>query len=613
MCGIAGIYSRNKTGLPERVRAATGSLTHRGPEKEAFYFNADGNLRLGHRRLCIIDLSEEATQPLRYLERYTIIYNGEVYNYLEVKEQLVKKGYHFHTQSDTEVIAAAYAAYGEKCLAHFDGMFAFAIWDEQEQHLFAARDRMGEKPFYYYRDEDQFAFASEIKGLWAMDIAQEVNAAMLYNFLTIGYTSNPSDPQETFYKDIYQLPAASFLSYRTKSNELYIERYWQAAIDIDNTINEETAVERFKQLFTNSIQRRLRSDVPVGTSLSGGLDSSAIVAWCHQQQSSSYTHKCFTAVFDGFSRNEEKYASLVAKAFGLEHHLVRIDDNEITNLMNRMMWYQEQPVSSASPLVQYKVYEAARQNGVTVLLDGQGADELLAGYSRYYKWYWQELYRNKELQLELSAARKLGIKESFDWRAKLAARFPQFAAAIWEGRKAKKAYQQKDLDRDYAFAHKQQLYYALPATPDLNGALYYNSFVNGLDELLHLADRNSMAHSVEVRLPFLNHELIEFLFTLPPHFKIQKGWTKWLLRKACENSLPKEIVWRKDKVGFEPPQQQWMKNPQVQEAIMEGRKKLVHEGILQSSVLNYPVKEKEAHAADSMDWRYWSASYLFTK
>jgi asparagine synthase (glutamine-hydrolysing) len=206
------------------------------------------------------------------------------------------------------------------------------------------------------------------------------------------------------------------------------------------------------------------------------------------------------------------------------------------------------------------VYEAAKTAGIKVLLDGQGADEVLGGYHKYYPWYWQELYRSWQLKKsgETEKARQLGIQQAFGTTHKIAALFPNFAAALWQSRKAKKAAQHQDLNPDFAAHNKEQFYYATPAHFDLNGALYFNTFVQGLEELLRLADRNSMAHAVEVRLPFLSHELVKFVFTLPPHFKIHQGWNKWLLRKTISPLLPESMAWRKDKVGFEPPQQAWM-------------------------------------------------------
>ena len=613
MCGIAGIVGKiNNEDAQQLVQKATTVLAHRGPEEEHFWSNGE-NVFLGHRRLCIIDLSEAAAQPMRYANRYTLIYNGELYNYRELKKELEREGRSFQSQSDTEVVLIAYAAWGSACLQRFDGAFAFAIWDEEEQTLFAARDRFGEKPFFFFYDEERLVFASEIKALWAMGVEKDVNKSLLYNFLTLGYTGNPSDATETFYNNVQKLPAAHSLTYSLRKNELHTHCYWQVYIDVNKTISEEEATTHFQQLFTDSIRKRLRSDVSIGTSLSGGLDSSAIVAFCAQETAEQYTHKCFTASFEGFEKDETPYASLVAKKFGLQHFKTTINVEEVPLLMDRVAARQDEPFSSASLLAQYNVFELAKQQGVTVLLDGQGADETLAGYRKYYKWWWQELYRSnkKQFEREFKAARNLGIDEDFNIKNKAAALLPDFAASMLYTQKNKKAFRHPDLNRDFAFSNKQNFYYTTPPHPSLNGVLHYNTFVNGLEELLRFADRNSMAHSVEVRLPFLQRDLVEFLFTLPPHFKIHQGWSKWLLRKGVEERLPKEIVWRKDKVGYEPPQKLWMQNKDVQEKIREGKKKLMDKDVLNESVLNKKVSPKDAHEAESFDWRYWSAAHLF--
>lgn len=611
MCGITGVISSVPVAA-SRVGAAIDSLKHRGPEGRGQW--EDDNVVLGHTRLCIIDLSKEAAQPLHYADRYVIIHNGELYNYPEIKKELQQKGHSFNTASDTEVIAAAYHAYGPSCLQRFEGMFAFAIWDRREQTLFIARDRMGEKPLFFYYDGELLAFASEMKALWALGIVKEVNRSLLYNYLTTGYTSNPADPQETFYHNIQNLPPASFLLYRPNVQELKTEKYWQLEPEENNSISEQEAVEQLQALLDDSIKKRLRSDVAIGTSLSGGLDSSTLVALCSRMASEQYTHKCFTAVFEGFERNEAEHAVAVAKKFNLTHYPVTIAASEVPALMDEVMRHQEIPVSSASALAQFKVYQAAKENGVTVLLDGQGADEIFGGYHRYYRWYWQELYRQKKLGSsgELEAARKLGVKEAFAVKTKAAALFPDFAATLLQTVKSRQAFRQNDLNRDFAFSNKRNLYYSTPAHFTLNGILYFNTFVYGLEELLRLADRNSMAHAAEVRLPYLHHPLVEFLFTLPPHLKIKNGWTKWLLRKTAEPVLPPEIVWRKDKVGFEPPQKLWMQDKHVEESIRQSKQLLVSQGILDASAAQRKIRPHDAHAIDTREWRYWSAGYLFS-
>ncbi|HEY1021615.1 MAG TPA: asparagine synthase (glutamine-hydrolyzing), partial [Flavisolibacter sp.] len=360
MCGIAGILAQNPE-LTDSTRTgkAVAALQHRGPEKEAIYRNPTGTVILGHRRLCVLDLSDAASQPMVYEDRYHLIYNGEIYNYLELKKALAADGCRFQSQSDSEVLLAAYARWGKACLQKLDGAFAFAIWDEKEQTLFAARDRFGEKPFYFFQGEESFFFASEMKALWQLGVPKEVNRSMLYNFLTIGYTANPTDPFETFYTNIYKLPAAHVLTYKLSTGELSAERYWQTYVDVNNTISEAEAIETFTQLFRDSIHKRLRSDVPIGTSLSGGLDSSSIVAFCAEETASQYTHHCFTASFPGFAKDETAQAAQVARRFDLRHFTTTIQAQEVPDLMKKVATHQEEPFLSSSALAQYKVFEEA--------------------------------------------------------------------------------------------------------------------------------------------------------------------------------------------------------------------------------------------------------------
>jgi asparagine synthase (glutamine-hydrolysing) len=592
----------------------TDVLAHRGPDGEGHWINPSGNIALGHRRLSVIDLSDAGAQPMHYLNRYTIIHNGEIYNYTELKEELQKKGYSFFSKTDTEVIAAAYDCWEDDCVEHFDGMFAFAIWDEETKTLFAARDRFGEKPFYYYFDDQQFAFASEMKALWAADIDRVPNRNMLFNFITIGYTDNPMDPEETFFENIHKLPAATSLYYFADTHELDKEKYWDINTeDINNTISDDEASQQFIELFQTSVQRRLRSDVEVGTSLSGGLDSSSVIATINSLKTLDSRLTAFTAIFPGFEKDESVFAKQVADKFDLKHYTIPVNEAELIKDFEKISFYQEEPFSSASVLAQYKVYELAKQQEIKVLLDGQGADETLAGYHKYYKYYWQELFMKRKLITsgEIKAARKNGIKESFGGRNILAALFPDFASVFLEKQYLLHALQQEDLSPEFIKMQSKKAYYTTPAMNNLNSILYFNTMEHGLGELLRYADRNSMAHGREIRLPFLNHNLVEFLFSLPSRFKIRNGWTKWLLRTGMENSLPPEITWRRDKTGFEPPQKQWMQNNAVQDMIKEAKSKLVKEKILKPEVLNKNVQPLGANDADNFDWRYLSASILF--
>jgi len=282
MCGIAGILSTSSEIIPEvHLQKMTRAIAHRGPDGEGLWGNEKGTVLFGHRRLAIIDLSNAAVQPMHYLSRYTIVHNGEIYNYIELRELLEDKGYQFNSRSDTEVILAAYDLWKEDCLKYFDGMFAFAIWDEKEQQFFAARDRFGEKPFYYYENERYLFFASEMKALWAIGVEKIIEEKMLLNYLALGHVQNSADKEQTFFKDVFSLPPAHFFQYQPHAQKLIVKKYWRVDKEIRIDITAADAIEKFNHLFTESVNKRLRSDVAVGTSLSGGLDSSTILSTIH--------------------------------------------------------------------------------------------------------------------------------------------------------------------------------------------------------------------------------------------------------------------------------------------------------------------------------------------
>lgn len=602
----------------------TDALAHRGPDGEGVWVNENETVALGHRRLSILDLSEAASQPFHFTSpfskgngekpRYTIIHNGEIYNYIELREELIKKGYSFRSSSDTEVITAAYDCYKEDCLQLFDGMFAFAIWDEQEQQLFAARDRFGEKPFFYFADKEQFLFASELKALWAAGISKEWNHTMLLSFLANGHTQNATDASLTFYKNIFALPQAHYAIFDVSNQELHIHQYWDLDKQTQHTIKEDDAVEQFTQLLSTSVQRRLRSDVATGTSLSGGLDSSAIAAVIHQFKTQTFSHHCFTAGFPGFEKDELHYAALVAKQFNLQQHITTPTVEGFITDFQQFCYHQEQPFNSSSVYAQFKVMELAKQQHITVLLDGQGADETLAGYNKYIHWFLQELIGNWQLSKARNERKQFEQHQiPFQWSASnyAAAFLPLFTSSQLEERERKNIFSHSHITRAYAHAHYDKFFSVnKPPVSKLNDILYFNTMQQGLGELLHYADRNSMAHGRELRLPFLSHELVEFIFSLNATFKLHNGFTKYILRKAMHHTLPQEIVWRKEKVGYEPPQQQWMQNSKLQELIMESRKKLVAEKIVHAEILQKPIQMQSAYAADNFDWRHLTVAHL---
>ncbi len=621
MCAIAGILLQTaNSNAPAHLKKMTDAIAHRGPDGEGQWSNRKNTVHFGHRRLSIIDLSKNAAQPMSFANRYQIVYNGEIYNYIEIRTFLQNKGYSFSSKSDTEVILAAYDYWKEKCLQQFDGMFAFAIWDEKEEKFFAARDRFGEKPFYYYEDEENFIFASEMKALWAIGIEKHVDNKMLLNYITLGHVQNCIDKEQTFFEDIYSLPASHYLTYIPASKQLSkITKYWSINKELKIDINADDAIEKFTGLFTRSVKLRLRSDVPLGTSLSGGLDSSSIAFAINQLQNSkeekSNPLQTFSAVFPGFENDESKYIQSVSSNFNIANHQTRPSAIDLIHDFEKLCYHQEEPFPSSGIFAQYKVFELAKQHQVKVLLDGQGADEILAGYPKYIHWYLQEVLSRHKLgatQKERTAFRKNNQPFHWDIKNYFAAFLPSHAAMQLEKIEYRKTISHPDISADFLNLLKHQEWVGIhkPIVTKLNDILHFNTTEMGLEELLRFADRNSMAHGVEVRLPFLNHELVEFVFSLPSQLKMHDGWTKFLLRKTMDKKLPDEIVWRTKKIGFEPPQKKWMQDPALQEYIQEARRKLVNAGILTKKSLDKKIEPLAAHADKNYNWRYLCAAQV---
>jgi asparagine synthase (glutamine-hydrolysing) len=638
MCGIAGILSADPVKIThERLKKMTDALAHRGPDGEGHWLDGSAGIGLGHRRLSIIDLTAAGSQPMFCLNRYTVIHNGELYNHPELRRELQSRGYSFRSRTDTELIPAAYDLYGADCLQHFEGMFAFALWDGLEKTLFLARDRFGEKPLFLHQHDTEFLFASEMKALWAAGAPKEYNPTMLFNFISIGYTQNPANPAETFYNGIYKLPARSYLRYHPASGKKEIMRYWDPVRPQDvgvaggskeaasrkgrdnATFNpgapdkkESAVLEEFHSLLSGSVERRLRSDVAIGASVSGGLDSSAILAYGLRQTDSPRAIPTFSALFPGFEKDESPYVSEVTGYLRQPNYPVTPTVEEFIRDFDRLAARQEEPFQSSSIYAQYRVYELAAKHKIKVVLDGQGADELLAGYPKYFPWYWRELYQTDRglLRAELAAAKRSGVTEKWNWRQRMAAMLPGQAERFRRRSRLARQMGNSDLSRD--FMHDSGTsYYELPPVNRLQGVLYYDALHNGLEELLRYADRNSMTHGVEVRLPFLDHRLAEFIFALPARYKIRDSWTKWILRTCSDRLLPPAIVWRRDKVGYEPPQLDWMMNTEVGDYIRAAKSRLVDMGILDRAVLQKKIQPMGAHAAENFDWRYLvTAAYL---
>ena len=634
MCGIAGIISSDPGFInSDKLRSMSDLLAHRGPDGEGQWINEEGTVGLCHRRLSIIDLSENASQPMHYLDRYSIIFNGEIYNYIELREQLKKNGCQFKTSSDTEVLLALYHQKKEECLSLLDGMFAIVIYDKKEQTVFCARDRFGEKPFFYsFRPGQYFIFGSEMKAIKSVTAEHDVNNRMLYNYLSFGSLVNKNDLSETFFRHIQRLPHAHYIRVNVKDISIEQKKYWDINIEKTNkTITINQAAEKLQELFYTSVNRRLRSDVNVGSSLSGGLDSSLIVCVIddlikknkaeHNFNNDLFAQKTFSARFPGFKKDEGSFMQMVIDKTNVDPHFVYPDDDKLVADIDHLMYYQEEPFGGASILVQYEVMKLASQNNVTVLLDGQGADELLAGYHRYYSVFFREMeLRDKRkykaeynAYLELQRGNTVNAQQKKDIEYHIRKWMPGKVNGI---KKTMAFINQKKnnlFNKDFFAENAGGLYTADTACNDLNSALYKSTMGGDLQTLLRYADRNSMANSREVRLPFLSHELVEFIFSLPAEFKIYNGWTKYIMREAFKNILPEKISQRLDKIGYEPPQQKWMENPAVKENIIASRETLVKEGILNKRILNTFPGAYAANERGDNSWEHLMAGKLFTQ
>ncbi|MBN1765721.1 MAG: asparagine synthase (glutamine-hydrolyzing) [Sedimentisphaerales bacterium] len=602
MCGIAGIYHLNDRPVePEALGRMTRLLRHRGPDDYGYaFFDRAGNhltagrelpaylpqavLALGHRRLSVIDLTETGHQPMSGAHsRYWIIYNGEIYNYVELRRDLIHLGYAFSGTSDTEVILKAYEHWGRNCVDHFNGMWAFALWDTKRQTLFCSRDRFGIKPFYYYFDGRNFIFASEIKSILSVLSRDKhvINEPYLGRFIMVG---KMNDSEQTFFKNIRQLPPAHNLN--VSQSGLSRRRYWDMparCIKKANACLEDgpVVVERFRSLLTDAIRLRFRADVPVGTCLSGGLDSSSIVALASDTLSGQLS--TFTAEYEQSEFSEGRYARQVAGLFGTDDYYITPTGREYVDFIDRFSWHHDEPCPGPGLFSQWHVMQLAGRH-VKVVLEGQGADELLGGYPYYFprhiyslaRDYLGNRYYNTSLNrffndlkaitahpqsgLTLSGCALNVVHQIFDLMLPECIKIPKNLLIRSIQNRLKP-------DLINQVADQNILSQALPSPPhekrrylhDLNESLYWELTRDNLPMLLQYDDRTSMAFSVESRLPFLDYRLVEFAGSLPFYHKMQGARTKVILRNALAGMLPDEIVNRPDKKGFPTPFAVWLK------------------------------------------------------
>ncbi|MCC6790808.1 MAG: asparagine synthase (glutamine-hydrolyzing) [Thermomicrobiales bacterium] len=613
MCGIAGIV--DPEGIdPFVLDRMRDRLAHRGPDDAGSWIQ--GCTGLATRRLAIIDISPDGHQPMSY-GPYTMTFNGEIYNYIELRRELESLGHRFSTQSDTEVLLHAYAQWDVSCLERLNGMFAFAIWDDMREMLFAARDRFGERPFFYTTVGTSFVFASEIKSLREHPrLHLRPNHDAIYRFLAFGQMTAPS---ESFFADIRRLPGAHYLVY--KNGVVTTTRYYALPTDL-LSLTFKQATDRFVDLLTDSVRLRMRSDVPIGSSLSGGLDSSAIVS-IMASLNPDHHRKSFTARFDGFPLDEGRYVDDVARRSGVESHGVFPTSHELADDLDGLVACQEEPFASSSIYAQWRVMKLAKSCGVTVLLDGQGADELLGGYPAYGMSYLVSSARDDPRGFRHELAM---------WRAKQSLSASRIFGGLWLGgypaaaapaiERVSSWIRRDDLrviDSGFADAHANMLHPRRYHNLDMfRSALSSTQEVSILPGLLRYADRNSMAHSVEVRLPFLDHRLAEFVTRLPARYKIHCGVSKRILRKAVADIVPESVLARTDKIGFVTPQATWMREG-LRDRLAEvySSRRLRDRGIFAPAIVGQRWREHSLGVADhsSLLWRVamvelWLETYV---
>lgn len=536
---------------PRQVYSANLPFTPRRSIQEAGV-TSQWDFALINRRLAIVDLSPAGHLPMSCEDMSIwLAYNGQIYNFVELRNELQELGYRFFSKTDSEVIIKAYKAWGTQCFQKFNGMWAIVIWDVHNSKLILSRDHFGIKPLYYWLDGSIFAFSSEIKCLLELGAPRIVHEGLVYDYLNFGLLDHTD---ETFFEKIKKLPPAHFLEFHRENSQLRLERFWDFEISEDlysqDELNEKYAAQ-FRQLFTDSVRLRLRSDVPVGSCLSGGLDSSSIVTIASPFiQNAQGSQKTFSACFDDRSFDEREYIQEVVQTTRAEAHYVFPKADHFLDELDDLIWHQEEPFRSSSIYAQWCVMRCAREQGVIVILDGQGGDELLCGYRKFYLFYFKELLKHDKLRLLPEF-----IKFVSSWEILKTLNILQGLRYVGINRQIQGIHTL--LHPEFQKRHKERIW--LLSSDSIGQRIKADIKQFSLPVLLRYEDKNSMAHSVEARLPFLDHRLVEMVASLPLDQKIRRGWTKYILRQALKGVLPEKIRLRKSKLGFATPEDDWFK------------------------------------------------------
>lgn len=599
MCGIAGIIRRDEANADlARIDRMLAAVLHRGPDGGAT--EGFGKVAFGHRRLAILDLSDEGKQPMHsHSGDCVITYNGEVYNYIELREELAALGHQFRSGSDTEVILAAYEAWGPACVERFNGMWAFALLDRRRNIVFCSRDRFGVKPFYFREDGHAFVFGSEIRQLLE-GATVCANDRIVLDFIVTGFADHED---ETFFEGVRKLPAGSNLVYDLASDTYRIERYytiprranWQA-------LDAETAARDYTALLDDAVKLRLRSDVPVGTCLSGGLDSSSVATLAAARYTPSGAAGRFvgiTAVSESKRSDESAFAQAVAERADLEWVPLRPTYEDFVTTLPEVVRAQEEPYAGPSINMQWFVMRAARAHGLTVLLDGQGGDETLLGYEKYYAAHVATVWRERGPWAAWGA-----VSQARRNNAKLG--FLNMAKFLVGGLSAPARYAfyrwRHSYVRNMPVRPAHLTAYAKACLDEFKLQNLEMTSTN-LPILLRYEDKNSMAHSIETRLPFLDYRAVEAALAIRAEHKIRGGWSKWVLRRGMADRLPESVTWRKNKFGFEAPEDLWLPRhaPQMLAAIKRSRllAKLCEPGKIEAAFAGMDLRSR---------WRLYSVA-----
>lgn len=569
MCGIAGGWWLDSKDVSSRLSKSLKKMSDRGPDDSGceIYTLENSVIGFGHSRLSIIDLSSAGHQPMHSRDgEFVIIFNGEIYNYLELRSDLIAIGYDFHTNSDTEVLLTAWIEWGESCLTRLMGMFSFAIYNRENSTLTCVRDAFGIKPLFYTITDNEFLFASELPAILELtSTVPSLNLQRTYDYLVYGDYDTKSD---TFINGIDQLEPGHSITYdllnKTLKNPV---KWWSPSVEQTSTLNFNQAAEELRGKFLQSVRYHLRSDVPLGTALSGGIDSSAVVCAIRHIEPNVPIHT-FSFLAKGSSVSEEVWVNLVNQHVGAISHKVYVTSDELAKDLDDMILTQGEPFGSTSIYAQYRVFQLAKANGVKVTLDGQGADELLAGYRGYPGKRIRSLLERGNI---LGALKFLGNWSNWPDRPLsigIKAAIAEFTTGEFyqilrelNGEQSSPNWLNLEFLRDsgvkigYPRIENQEY----PKGRRLMAELNLSSSRNGLPGLLRHADRNSMRFSVESRVPFLTTDLASFLFGLPENYLISdQGETKSVFRAAMRGIVPDVILDRRDKIGFATPEQDWL-------------------------------------------------------